>query len=260
MPIKAIHVVDTGITYDLSTLKSVEDPRMGEEALKIVNGLTQDDFAIMAEGSDGKYYFQAGLVCVPGFWRMKDKIGMPLDEIHISGGVPQSPHIVKEKLQMSMIRFFKRLPVDKPVIRNNYSIQAVSATKNPEDVDPNELSWSFTQNGPEDTFTDGRGHSSAPIPHLSPKTLRLRTERQTLRRLPRTGAIMFGIRTYQVGVEELVREGTGVAARLASAVRSWPRDVAGYKGRRRWEEELLGYLDGEKGRGGSVEGELPYPF
>lgn len=84
---------------------------------------------------------------------MRDKIGMPLNEIHISGGVPQ----FKEKLQMSMSRFFKRLPVDKPVIWNNYSIQAVSATKNPEDVDPNELSWSFTQNGPEDTFADGQG-------------------------------------------------------------------------------------------------------
>lgn len=49
MPIKAIHVVDTGITYSLSTLEAVEDPRMGEEALKFVNGLTQDDFAIMVE-------------------------------------------------------------------------------------------------------------------------------------------------------------------------------------------------------------------
>jgi hypothetical protein len=40
-------------------------------------------------GKDGRYYFQAGAICVGGFWRMKDKIGMPLDEIHNSGRVPQ---------------------------------------------------------------------------------------------------------------------------------------------------------------------------
>lgn len=56
----------------------------------------------------------------------------------------------------------------------------------------------------------------------SPKTLRLRTERPTLRRLPRTGAIVFRIRTYQVKVDELLKEGIGVATGLASAVGSWP--------------------------------------
>ena len=48
----------------------------------------QDDLAIMIEGNDSQYYFQGGAVCVPGFWRMRDKIGRPLDEIHTSGNVP----------------------------------------------------------------------------------------------------------------------------------------------------------------------------
>ena len=43
----------------------------------------------MIEGDDGRYYFQAGAICVAGFWRMQDKIGLPLDAIHNEGNVPQ---------------------------------------------------------------------------------------------------------------------------------------------------------------------------
>lgn len=28
-----------------------------------------------------------------GFWRMRDKIGLPLDEIHLSGNVPQCKNL-----------------------------------------------------------------------------------------------------------------------------------------------------------------------
>lgn len=199
-----------------------------------------------------------------GFWRMDDKIGMSLDEIHVSGNVPQCECVhgvewlirllvipVKAKLEMSMERFFRRMPLDKPVIRNNYFIQVVkpSGMARPavgaevaSDVDPEELGWSESTNGPEDEFIHGHGHSAEPAAYLSPATLRLRSERQTLRRLPRTGAIIFGIRTHLFKVEELARE-REVAGRLASAIRSWPDDVGIYKGRKMYQESLLRYLD-----------------
>ena len=171
-----------------------------------------------------------------------------------------------------MNRFFQRLPLDKPVIRNNYGIQVVpprspearsSAEEALSDIDPEELSWSEYHNGPEDDFLNRkRGHGARDIPYISPSTLRLRSERQTLRRLPRTGAIVFGIRTYQFKVEELARE-RGVAARLASAVRSWPEDVALHKGRRRYRDVLLNFLDEcaeMDGTIGPTEGMLPFPY
>lgn len=170
-----------------------------------------------------------------------------------------------------MNRFFQRLPLNKPVIRNNYGIQVVpqrapetvSSTEEAlSDIDPEELSWSEYHNGPEGDFAHGRAHGARDIPYISPSTLRLRSERQTLRRLSRTGAVVFGIRTYQFKVEELVRE-RGVAARLASAVRSWPEDVALYKGRRRYRDVLLDFLDecAEKdGVTGPTEEMLPYPY
>ena len=60
---------------------------------------------------------------------------------------------------------------------------------------------------------------------VDPACLRLRVERQTLRRLPRTGAIVFTIRVYLTPIEELAKE-PGVPGRMASAIRSWPDDVA----------------------------------
>ena len=128
------------------------------------------------------------------------------------------------------------------------------------DIDPEELTWSESLYGPEDDFA--HGHGTRDLPYISPSTLRIRTERQTLRRLSRTGAIVFGIRTYQFKVEELARE-QGVAARLASAVRSWPEDVASYKGRRRYEDVLLKFLDecAEKdGVTGPIEGMPAFPY
>ncbi|KAF9224330.1 hypothetical protein BS17DRAFT_779645 [Gyrodon lividus] len=274
MPVRTIEVVDTGAKYDLSILETLKGEDMGEEAMKIVTGLVQEDMAVMIEGSDGKYYFQAGSISIPGFWRMSDKIGMPLDEIHVSGNVPQ----FKEKLQMSMERFFKRMPVDKPVIRSNYFMQVIKPPKGAQaidkeprldveeetasDVDPEELSWSESTNGREDEFLHGHGHSAKPASYLAPSTLRLRSERQTLRRLPRTGAIVFGIRTYLFKVEELARE-RGVAGRLASAVRSWPEDVAVYKGQKMYRDILLRYLDEcaeREGITGPTEGMLVYPY
>lgn len=81
--------------------------------------------------------------------------------------------------------------------------------------------------------------------------------------------MVFTIRTYFLPVVEIARE-PGVAGRLASAVRSWGDDVGRYKGRERYGDVLLEYLDGEHrrqvGEGVVVEGEegeaegRKYPF
>lgn len=176
---------------------------------------------------------------------------------------------------MSMERFFRRMPLDKPVIRNNYFIQVVKPGKTAQaepsadtgeetapDADPEELGWSESTNGPEDDFVHGHAHSAEAASYLEPATLRVRSERQTLRRLPRTGAIIFGIRTYLFKVEELARE-RGVAGRLASAIRSWPDDVAIYKGRKMYRDILLRYLDERAKRvgvTGQEEGMPTYPY
>lgn len=62
--------------------------------------LQQDDLAVMVEDENGEYRFQAGSICTAGFWRLEDKIGRSLHEIHTNGKVPQ----FREKLKFSMER------------------------------------------------------------------------------------------------------------------------------------------------------------
>jgi hypothetical protein len=69
-----------------------------------------------------------------------------------------------------------------------------------------------------------------------------RSERQTLRRLPKSGGVVFTIRTYFHPITEICEE-SYVPGRLASAVRSWGDNVSKYKGKEKYGEVLLEYLD-----------------
>jgi Protein of unknown function (DUF3445) len=126
-----------------------------------------------------------------------------------------------DKLQPSLTRFFGRLSPSTPVARNNWLIQVLPPTPVPatwpqssDAREPlEELAWAEGTFGPEDTL--GTCPRPAP-PEPLPERMRLRVEHQTLRRLPRSGAIVFTIRVYMTPLEELE---PGEAGRLAAAVR-----------------------------------------
>jgi alpha-1,2-mannosyltransferase len=147
----------TGETFNIMEKPLKEDP------MQMAARFTQDDLAIMVERPDGQYYLLAGAILLAGFWRLEDKFGMPLSEIHTSGDVPQ----YKEKLEKGMMNFFKRVQPEKAVLRNNYFIQVDDA-----------LPWSHSI-GSEDS--DGIGWFTAEknkaIHHHF-----FRSERQSLRR------------------------------------------------------------------------------
>ena len=194
-----------------------------ENPMALCARLIQDDLAIMLEKPDGQYYLLAGAILLAGFWRLEDKFGMPLSEIHTSGDVPG----FKSKLEKGMLNFFRRIRPENPVLRNNYFIQ----------VDDG-LAWSPSI-GAEDS--QGTGWNTAEknraIEHHY-----FRSERQSLRRLPRSGGVVFTIRTYFAPVTKICEE-PFVPGRLASAVRSWGDDVGVYKGREKYGDVLLGFLD-----------------
>ncbi|EMF12472.1 uncharacterized protein SEPMUDRAFT_85505 [Sphaerulina musiva SO2202] len=194
-----------------------------EDPMQLSARLIQDDLAIMFEREDGIYYFLAGSILLAGFWRLEDKFGMGLPEIHTSGHVPG----YESKLHKGMTNAFRRMMPDKVVLRHNYFIQ----------VDE-DLAWSYSI-GDEDH--DGHGWFTAEknkaIEHHW-----FRSERQSLRRLPRSGGIVFTIRTYFHPITEIAEE-PYVPGRLASAVRSWGEDVSQYKGKERYGDVLLEYLD-----------------
>lgn len=201
---------------------SVSRP-LPEDPMQSVGRLTQDDMAILIERRDGTYYFLAGAILLAGFWRLKDKLGMSLREIHTSANVPH----YEESLEKGMNNLFRRLKPEEFVSRNNYSMQP----------DGN-LPWSVSI-GDEDSEDIGWHNSEVnrPIDHHH-----FRCERQSLRRLPKTGAIVFTIHTYLVPVTKMAQEDY-VPGRLASAVRSWDNTMALYKGAPTYKDVLLKYLD-----------------
>ncbi|KAG8922526.1 hypothetical protein FRC01_013921 [Tulasnella sp. 417] len=257
--IKTVNIVPLGAAYDLDE----------EDSMKVAGLLIPDDLALMLPGPDGKHYLQAGSICLAGSWRLEDKIGLPLSAIHTSADVPQ----YREKLEFSMDRFFTKLQPDKLTLRNNYFFQVVDTdrpvpdTRSFTSVDPKELSWARTALGDEDLFI--QGHHATPTPddekgcfNVRPEHIYFRSERQSLRRLPRTGAILFTIRTYYEPVTSLAQE-PGVPGRMASALRSWPEDVAVYKGQARYKDVLLEYLDRMheiQVREGTDSATTKYPF
>lgn len=206
------------------SLNIVERP-LKEDAMCMAGRLVQDDLALMIEKPDGEYYLLAGSILLAGFWKLEDKFGMRLSDIHTSGDVPQ----FKEKLESGMMKFFSRLSCEELYARNNYFFQ----------VDDS-LAWSWSM-GDEDSpgLSWQTAQKNRAIEHHF-----FRSERQTLRRLPKSGAIIFTIRTYFHPITEIAQEDF-VPGRLASAVRSWGDDVSRYKGREMYGEVLLEYLDQE---------------
>ncbi|KGO38939.1 Protein of unknown function DUF3445 [Penicillium expansum] len=225
----------TGITNKVTneTFNITQRP-LPEDPMATAARLVQDDLALMIERPDGEYYLLAGAILLAGFWRLSDKFGMRLSEIHTSGDVPQ----YKSKLEKGMMNFFRRLRPEEPFLRNNYFIQ----------VDDN-LAWSHSI-GSEDAETVSWNTAEK---NRAIENHFFRSERQSLRRLPKSGAVVFTIRTYFEPVTAIVEE-PYVPGRLADAVRSWGDDVGHYKGKEKYQDVLLEYLD-EKHRV-QVEGGL----
>jgi hypothetical protein len=196
---------------------------LSEDPMATCARLIQDDMALLLEQPDGTYRLLAGCILLAGFWRLSDKFGMSLSDIHTSGHVPS----FREKLEKGMMKFFQRLSPNTLYGRNNYFIQ----------VDDS-LPWSHSI-GAEDqpVVSWSTADKDKIIDHHW-----FRSERQSLRRLPMSRAICFTIRTYFLPITEIAQEDY-VPGRLASAIRSWDDDVSNYKGRDKYGAVLLDYLD-----------------
>ena len=180
----------------------------------------QEDFCILQ--SDDKtlsetYRLTAGAVCFPSNWRFADKIGKKLADVH--GPVPG----YAEKLANPVDRFFKNLTADTIMWRANWLIHATP-----------EL---FQADHKLDAAT-----AAAITPVNAGEKLWLRVERQTLRRLPASGAVLFTIRTHVTQLSDAIRDAKS-AQDLATAVRTMPDDVARYRSMEPFRAALLEWLE-----------------
>lgn len=188
------------------------------DPLEVAGLLVQEDLCVI-QVRDGVPLFTAAVLCFPSRWSLGEKIGKPLADVH--GPVP----IYAEKLERPVDRFMRHLKDGHIATRLNWSVLDDPALFQPAGK------WR------EDANT-------AITPDNAGGRLYLRVERQTLRRLPSCGAILFGIRVHRYRLDRVITT-SALADRLAAAVRALPEGIVHYKSLRPIRDALLGWLDRE---------------
>lgn len=188
--------------------------------LELAGRLVQEDLCVMQAVPDDfedarEYHLTAAALCFPTRWNLREKIGHPMSEIH--DPVPG----YREQINAPVNQFMRRLTPEKPMWRINWSLNEDSTLFQP----------------------GGHGVLEA-APHLTSENagteVFLRLERQTLRRLPMTSAILFTIRILQCPLEEL---NDSEAHQLAQTLRYWPEDLRIYKSFPVYGPAVLSYLE-----------------
>jgi hypothetical protein len=171
--------------------------------------IVTEDLCIMAS-SLGQWRLEAACVCFPSRWQLSDKIGTTLDEIHgpVAG--------YDQRLAGPTRKYFDRIST-----AGNWR-----------------LNWTLL-----DDSSLYQPRTSREATSLDPDQWWFRVERQTLRRLARSGAVVFTIRTYQALARDLVANVDGFAANVQEVLVSAPAATIDYKGWRtlaeRWAEWFL---------------------
>ena len=170
--------------------------------IDLAGRLVQEDLCLMQhDGADWR--LTAASVCFPTRWRLADKMGRPLQEIHAP-----VPHF-QERLERPVVRFFDTLKLDRPVWRLNWSLLDSPALYQPKG--------------------HGRMQEDAAItPENAGEKVWLRVERQTLTRLPETGAIVFTIRIHRWPLARLARLPEAVA-KMRQSLETMPEATQRYK-------------------------------
>ena len=166
--------------------------------LRAAARLVSDDLCLMERrprtegGSD--WTLTAVSLCAPSFFSVEDVLGHPLDAIH--GPVPT----FNDRFLPRVSRIFDHLAPDVILTRRNWSLV-------PTDV----------------LFIPSADGLRSELPLMEAETiaarLRVRRERQTIRKLPRTGAVIFSIRIWLEPFAELLAD----PSRRHAFARAWER-------------------------------------
>jgi hypothetical protein len=190
--------------------------RLPHDPLEVAGRLVQEDLCLLRLTPEGPV-LDAAVLCFPSRWSLAEKLGQPLATIHTR--VP----FYADRLAKPVDRLMPNLRDGKMVVRLNWGMT--------DDPALYAESRKFRREHNPDVTADNAGEK-----------IWLRVERQTLRLLPASGAVLFGIRTHLYTVGRLAAD-RQVAADLASAVRALPPEMALYKSIPPFRDALLAYLD-----------------
>ncbi|WP_426571695.1 heme-dependent oxidative N-demethylase family protein [Aquihabitans sp. McL0605] len=161
---------------------------------------TQEDLVLMVD-RDGSAHLDAAVLCFPSHWRLRDKVGGSALAIH--GPVPRYREDLAEKVD----RFLDRLRPDVLVARRNWSVHLDDALFSPDPpLDPSPVTAGEVGDG-----------------------LWLRSERQTLRRLPSSGVVLFTIRVQQAPFSAFAGH-PGAARAMADRLEAQPAELTRMNG------------------------------
>lgn len=164
-------------------------------------------------GPNGAYALTAGALAFPTDWRLADKIGLPVDAIH-------APiHGYAEQLATGVDHVLATLRPGPIFGRTNWFVVA------------NE-DWRYL---PTDDPATRFAHVTV---DNAGETLFVRCERQTLRRLPDSGAILF---TISIAVSPLGMLSPTVVQRVAAGVAAQPGDEQERRAAPHYADALIGY-------------------
>lgn len=181
--------------------------------LDVAGQLVAEDLCLLQASNEGYRLIGASL-CFPNRWQLEEKIGQPLDSIHepVPGFAPA--------LQRPVAHFFAALKPDRILARVNWGIADDPARFQPvaRDADP--------------AITAANAGAA----------LCLRVERQTLRRLPESDAVLFTIRTEITSLERVIATRDD-AIDLAGSIRDMSPAMLRYKHLTAARPALLAWLD-----------------
>ena len=186
------------------------------DALEVAGRLVQEDLCLLRL-EEGGPVLDAAVLCFPSRWSLAEKLGQPLATIHTR--VP----MYADRLARPVDRLMPNLRPGKLVVRLNWGITDDPALY-------------------AESRKFRREHNAEVTAANAGEKIWLRVERQTLRLLERSGAVLFGIRTHLYPVGRLAAD-PRVAGDLAAALRALPEAMALYKSLPPFREALLGYLD-----------------
>ena len=163
--------IDGAAATEFLELVTIEHPGLigadNGAALTRVALNVSDDICILqrdqkvGEGTMQPWCLQAGIVCAPTYWTLTDRIGLSLAGLHEPVVTPD--HVLAKRID----RVFSGLKAGTVLERFNWTVQAS-----------------------DERYTPARPSAR----DRTPLDLHLRVERQTLRKLPMTEAVVFTIR------------------------------------------------------------------
>lgn len=192
--------------------------------LKTASLMVQEDLVLMRKGDDG-WRLAAASLCFPSSWSLAEKFGRPLTDIH-----EPVPGFRRDTRNAELIeRMFDKLQ-GQTVLRWNWSLQ-----NNPELYHPlSNAERDVRATGSPTRFGDADPSASAFI----------RVERQTLRKLPRSGDILFTIRIFLDPMKRLIEhpDRTRLAGSFAGQLAALDREQLEYKGLSAERDRLVAAL------------------